>query len=93
MNIKDFPPITNLAKLEYLNVSNTKISDIFFLVKNKNIKYLDLSATLITDFSPISNLYKLEKLKVSNTAINDISLLEKNIYLKEITILHCNIKK
>ena len=92
-NIKDFLPISNLVKLEYLYVNNTKIYDISFLIKNKNIKYLDLSSTTIADFSPISNLNKLEILRVSDTKITDISFLEKNLNLKEISICDCNVKK
>ena len=82
-----------MVKLEHLYVNNTKIYDISFLVKNKNIKYLDLSSTTIADFSPISNLKKLETLIVSYTKITDISFLEKNLNLKEISIYDCNVKK
>ena len=92
-NIKDFLPISNLAKLEYLDVNNTEINDISFLVKTKIIKYLDLSSTKIADFSSISNLNKLETLRVSHTKITDISFLEKNLNLKEINIGHCKVKK
>ena len=42
-NIKDFTPISKLERLETLNFSETNISDISFLEKNKNIKILFIS--------------------------------------------------
>ena len=39
-NIKDYSFISNLAKLENLNLRSANISDISFIVKNKNIKEL-----------------------------------------------------
>ena len=58
-NIKDFSIISNLVKLENLNLTNTNISDISFLEKNKNIKKLDLDGCYgIIDYSFISNLEK-----------------------------------
>ena len=93
LKIEDYMPISLLDKLEILDICNTNISDISFLEKNKNIKYLDLSSTTIADFSLISNLNKLEILRVSYTKITDISFLEKNLNLKEISICDCNVKK
>ena len=37
-NIKDFIPIYKLERLEYLDVSNTNISEILFLEKTKSLK-------------------------------------------------------
>ena len=56
-NIKDYSFISNLEKLENLNLYNTNISDISFLVKIKNIKILNLEECKnIKDYSFISNL-------------------------------------
>ena len=41
-NIKDFTLISKFERLEILDVGYTDISDISFLEKNKNIKYLNL---------------------------------------------------
>ena len=41
-NVKDFTPISKIDRLENLDISHTNISDISFLVKNKNIKELNL---------------------------------------------------
>ena len=92
-NIKDFSPISNLVQLEDLNLYNTKISDISFFEKTKNIKRLNLKHTLIKDFSPISYLNKLVYLDVEYTQITDISFLETNENLKEINITGCKVKK
>ena len=42
INIKDYSSISKLEKLENLRLSNTNISDISFLEKNKNIKELKI---------------------------------------------------
>ena len=63
------------------------------MIKNKNIKYIDLSYTKVVDFFPLSNLDKLEYLDASCTKINDISFFEKNINLKQIKISNFNVKK
>ena len=92
-NSEDFSPISNLVKLERLHLGNTKISDISFIIKNKNIKYIDLSYTKVVDFFPLFNLDKLEFLDASFTKITDISFFEKNINLKRIKISNCKVKK
>ena len=63
------------------------------MIKNKNIKYIDLSYTKVVDFFPLSNLDKLEYLDASFTKITDISFFEKNINLKKLKISNCNVKK
>ena len=58
-NIKDYSIISNLEKLENLNLRYTNISDISFLEKNKNIKELNLKGCdNIKDYSILSNLLK-----------------------------------
>ena len=63
------------------------------MIKNKNIKYIDLSYTKVVDFFTLSNLDKLEYLDASFTKITDISFFEKNINLKRIKISNCKVKK
>ena len=54
--IKDFSSISKLEKLENLNLSNTNVSDISFLEKNKNIKELNLERCKnIQDYSLYQN--------------------------------------
>ena len=92
--IFDFSFISNLEKLEILNVSNTYITDISFLERNKNIKDLDLyDCMCLRDFTPIFHLEKLEILNISYTNIDDISFLVGNKNLKEFYLYDCtNIK-
>ena len=81
--IKDFNHIINIEALENLDISDTNISDISFLVKNKNIKKLHLkNCKYIKDFTPISKLETLENLDISYTNISDISFLVKNKNIK-----------
>ena len=58
-NIKDYSFISNLEKLEYLNLRDSNISDISFLEKNKNIKELCIEGCFkIKEYSILSNLDK-----------------------------------
>ena len=69
-NINDFRLISQLEKLEVLQVENTNIIDISFLEKNKNIKELNLNyCKNIKDFKPISILENLEILEAKCTNI------------------------
>ena len=82
-HIKYYSFISNLEKLENLNIYFTNISDISFLEKNKNIKELNLSkCENIEDYSFISNLEKLENLNLSYIKISDFSFLKKINILK-----------
>ena len=79
-NIKDYSFISNLEKLENLNLFWSNISDISFLEKNKIIKELNIgNCKNINDFLFISKLEKLENLNLSFTYISDISFLEIKI--------------
>jgi len=89
--IKDFTPISKLETLENLDISYTNISDISFLVKNKNIKELNLECCFnIKDFTHISKLERMEYLDISHTNISDASFLEKNKNIKELNLQGCN---
>ena len=60
-NIKDYSFISKLEKLENLNLCNSNISDISFLINNNNIKELNLGGCRnIEDYSFISKLEKLQ---------------------------------
>ena len=73
--IKDFTPISKLGSLDNLNVRETNIFGISFLIKNKNIKELNLHyCNNIKDFNPISALEELESLDISDTNISDIPI-------------------
>ena len=65
-----------------------------FLVKNKNIKILNLEGcNNIRDYSIISNLEKLENLDLSYSNISDISFLVNNKNIKKLNLEECkNIK-
>ena len=93
-NIKDFTLISKFERLEIIDISNTNISDISFLEKNKKIKELYLNyCEKIIEFKHISKLKRLETLKVSDTNISDISFLEENQNLKKLEMYRCkNIK-
>ena len=79
--------------LEILNLSNSSVYDISFLVKNKNIKELIICGACIKklrikDFTPISQIERLEILKLAYTNIDNISFLANNENIKYLD-LHC----
>ena len=89
-NIKDYSFISNLEKLENLNLDDSNISDISFLEKTKNIKVLNLAGfEKIKDYSYISNLEKLENLNLGYLDVTDISFLKKNKNIKILNLESC----
>lgn len=58
-----------------LSLMNNQISDISFLSKFVNLKFLYLGKNNIVDISPLKNLVKLKQLDLSNNQIVDISPL------------------
>lgn len=87
--------IGSLEKLEYLNLSSNRISDIRFLKKLTNLKFLGLENTEIFDISVLSTIKELEELRISTPtnkllgylALDDLDSL-KILYFEGITLYH-----
>ena len=68
-------PITNLTKLESLDLRGTGVSDISPLAGLTGLESLDLRGTGVSDISPLAGLTGLESLDLVGTGVSDISPL------------------
>jgi internalin A len=75
--ITDLTPLSNLTKLEYLDLSsNRTVSDISPIYNLTNLKELVLYSNPIKDISGIGKLTNLKKLDLIFTRVEDISSLK-----------------
>ncbi|MCQ8127747.1 COR domain-containing protein [Methylomonas rivi] len=84
--------LKNLKKLEWLDFSNTRTSDISILAELKNLEWLDLSDTKLSNLDPISNLKKLQDLYISGTKVTDLTPLNRLTNLKSLFISRTRVK-
>lgn len=75
-----------LTNLEYLDLSNTKLSNISSLASLKNLRVLYLYRNTIKDISPIKGLTKLEILSINGNKVSNISALACLTNLTELYI-------
>ena len=68
-------PITNLTKLQSLNLMETSVSDISPLANFTGLRWLDLVATGVSDISPLAGVTGLRGLDLVATGVSDISPL------------------
>ncbi len=68
-------PITNLTKLESLDLRGTGVSDISPLAGLTGLESLDLMETGVSDISPLAGLTGLRSLELGGTGVSDISPL------------------
>lgn len=73
--VTDISPLKNCKKLEYLDISGTRIDDCSAL-SGLPLKELDLSGTEIKDFSPLKGL-PLEELYISDTKAIDCEFVKE----------------
>jgi len=80
-DIKNLQSLSNLKKLQTINLSTSGISDISCLSKLHSIKYLALDGNEIKDLSPLAGLGKLKELRLNGNRISDLTPLSglKNI--------------
>ena len=82
-SIMDLKPISNLTKLEYLDLNqNYTIEDISSIYKLTNLKKLILYSNPIKDISGIGNLIKLTELHLEFTPISDLSSISSLVNLE-----------
>ena len=84
--ITDLSPLSNLSKLEHLNLGVNPVSDISPLSTLKNLTYLSIYQSNVSDLSPLSELTSLEKLDLKHNKISDISPLSNLTNLTELEI-------
>lgn len=78
--LKNFEPLKQLNPEVLILTGNPNISDLSFLEKMKNLRFLDLSDDpLITDISILQKLPCLESVNLTNTNVRNIEVLnDKN---------------
>ncbi|AEY67763.1 leucine-rich repeat domain-containing protein [Clostridium sp. BNL1100] len=75
-----------LTNLEYLDLSNTKLTSVSSLVSLKNLRVLYLYKNSIKDISPLKGLTKLEVLSINGNKVSNISALAGLTNLTELYI-------
>ncbi len=80
-----------LTNLEYLDLSNTKLTSVSSLASLKNLRVLYLYKNSIKDISPLKGLTKLEILSINGNKVSNISTLAgfgqlTELYIRENTI-------
>lgn len=73
--VKSLSDLKKLTNLEYLDISNAKITNISYLSYLKNIRVLYLQRNSISDITPLKGLTKLEVLSLNGNSITRINTL------------------
>ena len=65
--------LMNLKNLEWLDLSNTKLSNISPISNLVNLQVLDMSGTKVTDLTPLKDLKNIRSLFITRTKVQDLS--------------------
>ncbi len=84
--ISDISPLSKLVNLEYLDISDTRVSDLSPIKFASKIKHLYLANSQVEDLSVISSCQSLEAIEISGTLVNDLRPLKQ---LSQLRIVHC----
>ncbi|PYG87999.1 internalin A [Ruminiclostridium sufflavum DSM 19573] len=84
--VKTLVDLKQLSSLEYLDLSNTGITDISALSSLKNLRVLYLQRNSIAHISPLKGITKLEILSINGNKISSISALSSLTQLSELYI-------
>lgn len=85
--LKDFSPLTKLAKLKVLSLSKCGLTDLETLGTLDTLEVLDISGNLIRDFTPLYKLKKLKELTIENATKQTVELLQKALPKTHITVI------
>lgn len=90
--LTDLTPISNLKKLETINISvgtqnGGDLNDLKPLSNLTNLKHLTINDSKITDLTPLANLTKLQSIDLNkNTRLTDISVLRDLTNLEYVSL-------
>jgi Leucine-rich repeat (LRR) protein len=84
--IQNIEPLTQLAGLQVLNLSNTNITDISPIRNLTDLVELNVSNTPTEDISALKYADKLVRLNINNTVVSDISVLERMTRLENLEV-------
>lgn len=68
--------ISNLEKVQFLDLTGSKVEDLTPIAKMTGLRYLRLGSSSITSISALSEMKVLTRLEVSNTAVSDLTPLQ-----------------
>ncbi|SEG14754.1 Leucine-rich repeat (LRR) protein [Nonomuraea solani] len=84
--VTDFSPLAALTRLEYLDLSGTRISDLAPLAGMRKLMTLDLShCRSLSDVRPLSGLPRLRNLDLGHTGVTALTGLRDLDALEELT--------
>ncbi len=86
VGIRTLIDIKQMVNLEYLDLSNTKITDISALGSLKNLRVLYLQRNNISNISALKGLSKLEVLSVNGNKLSNINTISELTQLSELYI-------
>jgi len=86
-------PLQTLVRLEDLDASNGKISNIAALSNLTRLKKLNLSGNPLSNLSPLSQLPALQQLDISNTSVKKLDALKFNVSLEHLNCSGTQVKK
>ncbi len=84
--VKSLVDVKKLTNLEYLDISNAKITSIYNLGNLMNLRVLYLQRNSITDITPLKGLAKLEVLSLNGNRISSVASLSGLNALTELYI-------
>lgn len=84
--VKSLADVKRLTNLEYLDISNAKITSIYNLSNLKNLRVLYLQRNSITDITPLKGLTKLEVLSLNGNRVSSVASLSGLNALTELYI-------
>jgi Leucine-rich repeat (LRR) protein len=89
--IQNIEPLTQLAGLQVLNLSNTTVADLSPIRNLTELTELNLANTKLEDISALKYSDKLTKLNLNRTPISDIAVLERMTRLEDLEMSGTNV--
>ena len=84
--ISTLSPLSNLTRLESLDLSANSISDVTLIANLTSLRVLQFSSNSISNVAPLSNLTRLELLSLEDNSISDVTSLSNLINLKLLSL-------
>lgn len=69
--------LENSRSMEFLNISNTGVQNIYSLARMDKLKSLFLSSTKVVDFSPIAEIKSLQRLYMAGCTVKDLDFCKE----------------
>jgi Leucine-rich repeat (LRR) protein len=88
----DFSILGKLENLKNLDLHNSQVKTLDWIVELKNLKTLNLTCTPVLDITPLSNLDALKNLDLSYTAVTNLSPITQLENLEQLVLYGTTIK-